>query len=249
MSVADPPTTPLSVAVVNDYEVVVRGLAAMLAGHPEVEVVELDADVPVLQRVDVALYDTFAMPGMQSADIDEIAARDNVGTILLYTWRVTPDIVAEAQARGLGGVLSKAETVEGIIAALEQAHTGEFVVSPCGLLQDGVADSAEEDSAGGIPRVRIWPGRAQGLTAREAEVIGLITQGLTNQEIADRMYVSINSIKSYIRSAYRTMGVATRSQAVLWGVENGLGPDRMRVIITPTREAAADLADVPPSPN
>lgn len=45
------------------------------------------------------------------------------------------------------------------------------------------------------------------------------------------MFVSINSIKSYIRAAYRTMGVTSRSQAVLWGVEHGLAPERVRVLL------------------
>ena len=49
----------------------------------------------------------------------------------------------------------------------------------------------------------------------------MITQGLDNQSIADRASISINSLKSYIRSAYRKMGVASRSQAVLWGVRHG----------------------------
>ena len=65
----------------------------------------------------------------------------------------------------------------------------------------------------------VW--RAQGLTCREAEVVALITQGLSNAEIARRSYLSINSVKSYIRTAYRKMGVTTRSEAVLWGVGYG----------------------------
>jgi DNA-binding CsgD family transcriptional regulator len=75
-----------------------------------------------------------------------------------------------------------------------------------------------------------WPGRAVGLSPREAEVIALITQGLTNQEIADRMFVSINSVKTYIRAAYRKINVERRSQAVLWGAGNGFKPDTLRTV-------------------
>ena len=60
-------------------------------------------------------------------------------------------------------------------------------------------------------------------------MISLITQGLTNQAIADLTYLSINSVKSYIRTAYRRMNVTTRSQAVLWGVQHGFEPDRVRI--------------------
>ena len=59
------------------------------------------------------------------------------------------------------------------------------------------------------------------LTPREAEIISLITQGFDNFSIAREACLSINSVKTYIRTAYRKMGVTTRSQAVLWGVRNG----------------------------
>ena len=75
-----------------------------------------------------------------------------------------------------------------------------------------------------------WPGRAAGLSSREAEIVALITQGLSNQEVADRAYLSINSVKTYIRSAYRKMDVTSRAQAVLWGVNNGFKPDSLRTV-------------------
>ena len=87
-----------------------------------------------------------------------------------------------------------------------------------------VADDVAEP---GLP-LGVWPGQSQGLTARESEVLSLITQGLSNQEIADRCYLSINSVKTYIRTAYRKMGVTRRSQAVLWGLAHGFEPDHFR---------------------
>ena len=61
-----------------------------------------------------------------------------------------------------------------------------------------------------------------GLTGREVEVLALIAEGLTNQEIADRVFISINSVKTYIRSAYRKIGVNSRSQAAVWGMQHGI---------------------------
>ena len=75
-----------------------------------------------------------------------------------------------------------------------------------------------------------WPGRSFGLSPREAEILALITQGLTNKEIAGRVYLSINSVKTYIRSAYRKINVERRPQAVLWGVQNGFRPDTLRTV-------------------
>ena len=55
----------------------------------------------------------------------------------------------------------------------------------------------------------------------------MITQGLGNGEIADRMFTSINTVKTYIRTAYRKIGVNSRTRAVLWGVDHGFRPDIM----------------------
>jgi NarL family two-component system response regulator LiaR len=74
-----------------------------------------------------------------------------------------------------------------------------------------------------------WPGKQQGLSSRESEVLGLITAGLTNNEIAGKVNLSINSVKSYIRHAYQKMGVETRAQAVAWGYQNGFEPDDFAV--------------------
>ncbi|WP_341925302.1 LuxR C-terminal-related transcriptional regulator [Nocardioides psychrotolerans] len=64
------------------------------------------------------------------------------------------------------------------------------------------------------------------LSAREAQVIGLIVQGLSNSEIATAAFLSINSVKTYIRTAYRKIGVTRRAQAVVWGMTHGFAPDQ-----------------------
>jgi DNA-binding CsgD family transcriptional regulator len=58
------------------------------------------------------------------------------------------------------------------------------------------------------------------LSRREREMVVLISQGLGNQEIAETLFLSINSVKTYIRSAYRRLGITSRSQAVIWGIRN-----------------------------
>ncbi|GGF45774.1 hypothetical protein GCM10011519_19590 [Marmoricola endophyticus] len=70
-----------------------------------------------------------------------------------------------------------------------------------------------------------WPGRHEGLTVRESDILLLVAHGLCNQDISERLFLSINSIKSYIRSAYRKMAVESRTQAVLWAIEHGFRPD------------------------
>jgi DNA-binding CsgD family transcriptional regulator len=86
------------------------------------------------------------------------------------------------------------------------------------------------------------------LSPREAEIIALIARGLTNQEIAERAHVTINSIKSYIRSAYRKIGVERRTQAVLWAMANGFAPDTERTIDSALRQRRAIPAPKTPLP-
>lgn len=219
-----PPQPPTTIAVINDYEVVVRGVLSLLEPFKQqVAVLELDVDLPVSVDVDVALYDAFSMTGTHSRSLDEIVASPHIGALILYTWNFQDAVVREALSRGVRGVLSKSLSAADLVACITRVHGGEVVVSP--------------EPSGDSPLVPgDWPGRPHGLTVREAEVVALITQGLSNDEIATRTYLSINSVKSYIRSAYRTMGVTSRSQAVRWGMEHGVDSTPRRISIPRTTE-------------
>ena len=60
-------------------------------------------------------------------------------------------------------------------------------------------------------------------------MLALITQGMSNADVAELTYLSPNTIKSYIRSVYRKIGASSRTQAVLWGVQHGFQPDQRRI--------------------
>ncbi len=214
----------IRLAILNDYEVVARGLAMMLAPYDALEVVELDARVPVEQPVDIALYDTFAQTQGPGQDVSALVENPRVRRVVVYTWNMDQTLVRRTLAQGGDGYLSKALSGEELAAALQSVHAGEQVVSP-------PQPAGEVPVAGGD-----WPGREEGLTPREAEVIALITQGLSNSAIAERASLSINSVKSYIRSSYRKMGVTSRTNAVLWGLDHGFAPDRLR--IRPQKDAS-----------
>ena len=71
------------------------------------------------------------------------------------------------------------------------------------------------------PAMEGWPGQGHGLTNRESQVVARIVDGLSNNEIAAGMHLSLNSVKTYIRSAYKKAGVTNRSLAILWGLGHG----------------------------
>ena len=216
--------TPLKVAIANDYEVVVRGLHAMLAPfRSRIEVVELDVNLPVSQVVDLTLYDTFSQTQVDAPEIDTMLARPAAGSVVVFTWNMHPQLVEVALAKGCRGYLDKSLAAPILVRAIERVALGDIVISPTSV-PTSLQDDATALSDGGD-----WPGRGHGLSAREAEVIALITQGLTNVDIASRTYLSINSVKTYIRTAYRKIDVTRRSQAVRWGLEHEMIPTHKRI--------------------
>ena len=209
-----PAVRPTRVAVVNDYAVVVAGIVQMLQDHG-LEVVELDVGgARVGAAADVVLCDTFAQPaGVTLAHLgrlDRTSAR-----WIVFTWSTDPGLVATSLEAGAAGFVAKSVTACELVEAIERVHRGERVVLVHGHV-DGVDGHGR------------WPGREVGLSPREAEVLALICRGLSNAEIAEQLFLGVNTIKTYIRAAYRKIDVDRRSQAVIWGFAHGLDPARSR---------------------
>lgn len=212
------PSQPLRLRLLNDYEIVVEGLRAMLEPYAErVRVVEADVDKSSDKQVDVTLYDTFGQSHAVD-EIDRIVSDAAAGAVVVYTWDTRETLVARALRKGCRGYLGKSLGTAELVDSLVRIGAGE-IIAPAG-------SAAPAEKERGFPGS--WPGRGEGLSAREAEVIALITQGLTNDEIAGRLFISGNSLKSYIRAAYRKMGVQRRAQAVRWGLEHGMLPAQDR---------------------
>jgi DNA-binding NarL/FixJ family response regulator len=208
---------PITVALVDDYDVVLIGLAHMFDQYADrIVVAEIDANEPVSDVVDIVLYDTFAQPEADQDEISVLVGHPRARRAVVYTWNFHPDLIASATSKGASGYLSKTLPAHALVDALEAIHGGEVVISP----------------APGKTRPEVgldWPGRSEGLTNRESEILALITQGKSNAEVAALTFLSKNSIKMYIRSAYRKIGAESRTQAVLWGVEHGFKPDHNRI--------------------
>src|SRR5512133_2682432 len=181
-----------------------------------VVIAELDSNRAVSDTVDIVLYDCFAQPESDHDQISVLIGNPRARRVAVYTWNFDPDLVESARRQGVHGYLSKALPARDLVAALEAIHAGDIVIS---------APPTRPRSIGGLN----WPGRSEGLTDRESEILALITQGKSNAEVAALTYLSPNTVKSYIRSVYGKIGVASRTQAVLWGVGHGFTPDHHRI--------------------
>ncbi|HCB06458.1 MAG TPA: response regulator transcription factor [Nocardioides sp.] len=206
------PAGPVRVALVNDHMLVVKGLAAMLAPfHERVRLVELDSRRAPPKDVDVVLKDAFGMVD----DLREFvaAATSPVVVFALTTDRRAVDAALEA---GAAGYVSKGVSSPTLVTALERVHAGERVLE---LNPGDRLPNPEQD----------WPGHVVGLSNREAEVLSMICRGMSNPQIAEALYLGINTIKTYARTLYRAIGVTNRAQAVVWGVRHGFAPRAARI--------------------
>jgi Response regulator containing a CheY-like receiver domain and an HTH DNA-binding domain len=210
-------TEPIRLALIDDYDIVLGGLAHMLDDYRDrVVIIEIDTNKPLIEDVDIALYDSFAQGEADTGQIDLLVNSPRARRVVVYTWSFHPELITSARRRGVDGYLSKTLSAAELVDALEAVHAGKVVISdPPPLVH----------SDPGLD----WPGRLDGLTDRESEILALITQGRSNADIASLTYLSPNTIKSYIRSLYRKIDVTSRTKAVLWGIAHGFRPDHHRL--------------------
>lgn len=191
----------LRVAVVSPQEVVMRGLISMLADFPDrVVVTALPSVRSRAPGVDVILYDTFGLYLSDGADLQHLL-HETDAEVLVFSRDMRPDLRAQAYSLGARAWVSMSVHAGELVRSIELAAAGQ----PIGEHEDRMSTVA-------------------GLSTREVEVLALITQGLSNKEIAEKLVVSVNTLKSHIRQAYRKIDVTTRSQAVSWAITHGFAP-------------------------
>jgi two-component system, NarL family, response regulator LiaR len=190
----------LAVGVYDEPELIVTGVGGMLSrSGSTAEVVTVPPDAGRV-AVDVLLCDPIGRTMQLEDYLAQVVDRTDA-PVLVFTWTSSPANLRRSLAAGARGFVSKSASAHDLSAAVAAVSRGE-VVTP----------------AGG--RIGAQPGMAD-LSARETEVLELICRGLSNLEIADQLFVSVNSVKTYVRQIYQKIGVARRSQAVAWGLAHG----------------------------
>jgi DNA-binding NarL/FixJ family response regulator len=200
-----PVSRRLRVALLNDYDVVVAGLAAMLEPFErEISVVDVSTGRPTRRSpVDVVLYDSYGRPGLDLDRITQTVQQSNVLHVAVFTFDFHQTLINEALARGVTGYLWKGLRGQDLVDSLQKIAAGAVVVS------DARPQTHPLDA-----RELLWPLRHRGLTARESEALALLVQGLRNREIAQTMYVSIDTVKTHLASVYRKLEARNRAEAV-----------------------------------
>jgi DNA-binding NarL/FixJ family response regulator len=203
----------IRVALENDYEIVLEGLRALLQPYaPAIRVVEIDIQHPPRRRVDVTLLDTYGEAQDVEQRVRALVADPTAGAVVVFSFSDQPRLVRRVFKAGATGFISKAVSGDQIVGGIRAAARGERVVLH------------RQSQRAAIDTQLRWPGRDIGLTERESELMALLPTGMTNQQLAEHLYVSENTIKAQLRCLYAKLGVHNRTQAATMAGQNLLGP-------------------------
>ena len=213
----------IRVVVVDDQEVVRSGFAALLETQADLEVVGTAGDgaegfdLCREQKPDVALIDV-RMPTMDGLEATRrvVAEPDNGTRVLMLTTFDLDEYVYEALAAGASGFLLKDATAEALFEAVRVVARGDALLAP------SVTRRLIGEFARLHPATPLQPDRIRELTPRETEVLRLIAEGLSNGDIAERLVVSEETIKTHVSRVLTKLGLRDRAQAVVVAYESGL---------------------------
>jgi NarL family two-component system response regulator LiaR len=208
----------LRVLIVDDHTIVRKGIRALLTEIAGIEVVGEAADgqeaVAQANRLhpDVILMD-LAMPKMDGIEATrQIKSSQPESRILVMTSFATDDKVFPAIKAGALGYLLKESAPEDLVEAIHQIHRGESSLHPI------IARKVLEE----ITHPSDAPPTPDPLTKREAEVLLLVAQGLSNQEIARKLYITDATVRSHVSNIMSKLHLASRIQAALYALREGL---------------------------
>lgn len=208
--------TQISVLLVDDHVMVRKGLASLLSSYEdfclagEAEDGEMGLLMYEHTQPDVVLMDML-MPRMDGVTaISKIRERHPDAKIIALTSFDADDLVQRALQAGAIGYLLKNASAEELAKAIRSAKLGKRTLSP------EAADSL-------VHLMNQEPTPGHDLTEREREVMALMVEGLNNNEIAERVYLSVSTVKFHVSAILSKLGVTNRIEAVALAVQHGLG--------------------------
>jgi DNA-binding NarL/FixJ family response regulator len=214
---------PLRLVLVDDHEMVLEGLKAVLARFRErvhvvgqaVTTTEAEKLVAALDP-DVVVTDVRLRGPLSGLDLcRQLVLVDPTRRVVLLSAYDDEQYLFQALRAGAAGYLLKWIDGEGLVRQLELAAAGETVVDP--TMAGRAVASAARLQAG-----EFWPGARLGLTQRESEVLGLLVAGLSNKAIAGRLVLGDETVKSHVRAIFRKLEVNDRANAVAVALREGI---------------------------
>jgi DNA-binding NarL/FixJ family response regulator len=221
----------IGIVVADDHEVVRAGFAALLDTQPDFTVLGTAADgaqaVAACRelRPDVVLMDV-RMPGTDGIEATrQLAAGDPAPKVLILTTFDLDEYVFDALRAGASGFLLKDVTAEHLFEAVRVVAAGDALLAPA-VTRRLISEFARTRRP--APAAAAPPAALAALTPRETEVLRLVAEGLSNPEIASRLVVTEETVKTHVSRVLAKLGLRDRTQAVVAAYESGL--------VVPSRE-------------
>jgi two-component system response regulator NreC len=207
----------ITVVLVDDHAVVRSGLRLLLDAQEDIEVVGEagNANDAIFRaralKPDVILLDV-VMPGESGIEVMPKLLKESADTrVLVLSMQDDPSYVREAFAAGASGYVLKEAADEEVVSAVREIAAGGSYVHPALGARMVAADAQERAAAEADP-----------LSEREREVLRLLALGHTNQEIAERLYISVRTAESHRAHIMQKLRLATRAELVRYALSQGL---------------------------
>ncbi|MFG2963157.1 response regulator [Streptomyces sp. NPDC048288] len=217
-------SSPIRVVIADDQQMVRQGFTVLLNAQPGIEVVGqavdgLDAVVQVAELTpDVVLMD-IRMPELGGIEATRriVGERPHIKVLVLTTFDLD-EYVYEALRAGASGFLLKDASADNLAEAVRVVAAGDALLAP-GVTRRLIAQFSQLDGGGVRAPLK---SRVADLTERETEVLALIAQGLSNAEIAERLVVAEQTVKTHVGRILVKLGLRDRTQAAVFAYESGL---------------------------
>ena len=213
-------TSIIRVLIVDDHEVLASSLAKTLDTEPDLLSVGVAGSLKQAAELirttapDVLLLDHRLPDGDGVAAIGRLRELRPSMAVIILTASPSEHLMVAAVEAGVSGFLSKTRSLAEVTSAVRAAAVGEAVISPEMLAR-------LLPRLGGTGRVG-----AATLTEREREILGLIAQGLSNAAIAERLVVSVNTVRNHVANLLAKLGARSKLEALSIAIREGLLPDR-----------------------
>lgn len=225
-------TAPIRVVLVDDHALMREGIATILSLQPDLEVVGLAGsgeealDLVRATAPDVVCMDV-EMPGMGGLEATRqlVADPEIHACVLMLTTFEREDYLLAALTAGASGFLLKNSRPETLAAGIRTVASGDSLLSPevtRAVIERAVAGSTTAPDAARPTLTTTASASASSLTEREREVLRLLAQGLSNEEIADALFVGRATIKTHVSNILLKLALRDRVQAVAFAYQHGL---------------------------
>jgi DNA-binding NarL/FixJ family response regulator len=209
------------VLIVDDHEVLASSLAQALDVEPGLRVVGRAGTLQAAEQLitttapDVLLLDHRLPDGDGVGAIPRLRAQRSRMAVVVLTASTAEHVLVSAIEAGASGFVSKSRGLPELVSAVRAAAAGEAVVSPEMLSR--LLPRLQRQRNGGSGH--------QALTEREREVLSLVAEGLTNAAIADRLVVSVHTVRNHVANLSAKLGASSKLEALAIAVREGLLPD------------------------